>query len=143
MTQGNPAPVRGTGLQQTGQSESNDSPETATSRVATLDRHAGCNVANLSERWYQAYARAYMDGVRDGYGRAYDDGRSDGYASGHAAALAEIQAADDRAWAELSARVRRQAGAPRFSQLSDKREDRDRAEIARAHERRMGLGLAG
>ncbi len=101
------------------------------------------NVANLSERWYRAYARAYGDGVTDGYARAYDDGRSDGYECGYASALADIEAADDRAWAEMSALVRRQAGAPRFSQLSDRRGEHDRAEVARVHERRMGLELAG
>jgi len=101
------------------------------------------DVANLSERWFIAYARAYGDGATDGYGRAYDDGRSDGYASGYAAAVADIDAADDAMWAEESQRVRSQASSPRYSQLCDRRGDHDRAEVARVHERRMGLELAG
>lgn len=101
------------------------------------------NVANLSERWYRAYASAYGDGATDGYGRAYDDGRSDGYACGYAAAMADVEAADDQGWAAVSRKVRRQSASPRFAELSDRRGEHDRAEAGRAHERRMGLELAG
>ena len=85
------------------------------------------NLATIPESYWRAWLAGYSDGVQYGYVRA----------------LADVEADDDAAWAELSQRVRKQANSPRFSQLSDTREDRDRAEIARAHERRTGLELAG
>jgi len=81
--------------------------------------------------------------IPDGYARAFMAGYSEGFQHGVVRALDDVEAADDRAWAELSARVRRQARSPRFSQLCDRRGDPGRAEVARAHERRMGLDLAG
>ena len=81
--------------------------------------------------------------IPDSYARAFMAGYAEGYQHGVVRALDDLDAADDRAWAELSTRVRKQAGSPRFSQLSDKRSEHNRAEVARAHERRMGLEVAG
>lgn len=81
--------------------------------------------------------------IPESYARAFMAGYAEGYQHGVARERADVQAADDRAWAELSRRVRSQANSPRFSQLSDSRGEHERAEIARAHERRMGLELAG
>ncbi len=80
----------------------------------------------MSDRWFQAYSRVYSEGFQHGYERA----------------LAEVDAADDRMWADLARRVRKQAQSPRFSQLCDKRGEHARAEVARSHERSMGLELA-
>lgn len=77
--------------------------------------------------------------IREDYWRAYLAGYSGGVEYGYARALADIEAADDRAWAELSATVRKQAAGPRFSQLCDRRGDHDRAEAARQWERDHGL----
>ena len=81
--------------------------------------------------------------IREDYYRAWLAGYSDGVTYGVARALADIEAADDRAWAELSRQVRKQAASPRYSQLCDRRGEPDRAERARDRERRNGLELAG
>lgn len=80
--------------------------------------------------------------MRADYARAFVAGYSEGFALGYARALDDLEAADDRAWAELSRTVRRQASSPRYSQLCDRRGDHDRAEAARELERRNGLDLA-
>jgi len=74
------------------------------------------------------------------YWRAYLAGYKDGVEYGVARALADQEADDDRAWAELSRQVRRQASSPRFSQLAHRRGDHDRADRARQWERANGLG---
>ncbi len=84
------------------------------------------NLALISEPFWRAYLAGYTDGVAYGVARA----------------LADMEAADDRAWAELSQRVRKQANSPRFSQLCDRRGEHDRAERARDRERSNGLDLA-
>ncbi len=75
--------------------------------------------------------------------RAFIAGYGEGYAHGISRGLADAEAAEDAAWAELSARVRKQANSPRHSQLCDRRGEHDRAATARARERRNGLDLAG
>ncbi len=80
----------------------------------------------MSDRWFAAFCRAYAEGVQYGYSKALDD----------------IESADDAAWAKLSQTVRKQASSPRYSQLSARRGDHDRAEVARDRERRNGLELA-
>lgn len=78
--------------------------------------------------------------IQDGYARAFMAGYSEGFQHGVVRALDDIEAADDRAWAELSRRVRKQAASPRFSQLAARRGDHERADRAREWERANGLG---
>lgn len=82
------------------------------------------NVAAIAESYWRAYLAGYSDGVQCGVARA----------------LTDQDAADDAAWAELSARVRKQANSPRFSQLAARRGDHQRAERARQWEYANGLG---
>jgi len=82
------------------------------------------NIASIPESYWRAYLAGYGDGVQYGVARA----------------LADEEAAEDRRWSELSARVRKQANSPRFSQLADRRGDHDRADRARQWERANGLG---
>ena len=77
--------------------------------------------------------------IEDSYARAFMAGYSEGYQHGVVRALDDVEAADDRAWAQLSQRVRRQASSPRFSQLADRRGDHERASRARQWERDHGL----
>lgn len=77
--------------------------------------------------------------MRPDYSRAFIAGYSEGFAHGYAAALADVEAADDRVWAAVSRQVRRQSASPRFTQLSDRRGDHERAERAREWERANGL----
>ena len=78
--------------------------------------------------------------IPDGYARAFLAGYCEGYQHGVVRALDDIEAADDRAWAQLSKRVRAQASSPRFSQLAARRGDHERADRAREWERANGLG---
>lgn len=78
--------------------------------------------------------------MRPDYARAFTAGYAEGFAHGYARAMADVEAADDRAWAELSRTVRRQASSPRYSQLCDRRGDHERAQRARDWERANGLG---
>jgi len=78
--------------------------------------------------------------IPDGYARAFMAGYAEGYQHGVVRALDDLEAADDRRWAELSARVRKQANSPRFSQLAARRGDHQRAERARQWEYANGLG---
>ena len=82
------------------------------------------NVATIAESYWRAWLAGYSDGVQYGYARALDD----------------VEAAEDRRWAELSQRVRKQASSPRFSQLAARRGDHERAQRARDWERANGLG---
>ncbi len=82
------------------------------------------NLAAIAESFWRAYLAGYKDGAEYGVARA----------------LADQDAADDAAWAELSARVRRQASSARFSQLAARRGDHERADRAREWERANGLG---
>ncbi len=75
--------------------------------------------------------------------RAYCAGYAEGYQHGVVRALDDIEAEEDRRWAELSARVRKQASSPRMSQLAARREEYDRAQRAREWERANGLGTVG
>lgn len=80
--------------------------------------------------------------IPDAYWRAWRAGYGEGYAHGISRALDDIDADDDRAWAELSRQVRRQASSPRYAQLCDRRGDHEQAECARDRERRNGLDVA-
>lgn len=85
------------------------------------------NLATIREDLYRAWVAGYREGIAYGVARA----------------LADAEADEDRIWAECSRTVRKQASSPRLSQLSDRRGEHERAAVARAHERRMGLELAG
>ncbi len=75
----------------------------------------------------------------DTYWRAYLRGYTDGCGVGYELHRAEVKAADDKLWAETSRKVRAQANSPSYAQLCDRRGEPERAERARAHERRLGL----
>ncbi len=79
--------------------------------------------------------------VSDAAMRTYCAGFGDGFLEGMAQAFAEIDAADDRMWAELARPVRKQAASPRFSQICDRRGDHEKADRARRWEREHGLAL--
>ena len=75
----------------------------------------------------EPYWRAYMRGYEDGCARGYEQHR------------AEIEAADDKLWAECSRKVRAQANSSTYAQLCDRRGEPERAGAALAHARRLGL----
>ncbi len=85
--------------------------------------NAAPNLATISERDWRAYLAGYTAGCAVGY-------------ETH---RAEIEAADDKLWAECSRKVRAQANSPTCAQLCDRRGEPERAERARAHQRRLGL----
>ncbi len=78
--------------------------------------------------------------IPESYWRAWLAGYSDGVQYGYVRAMADVEADDDAAWAQLSQRVRKQAASPRFSQLAARRGDHERADRACDWEYQHGLG---
>lgn len=78
-----------------------------------------------------AYWAAYM--------RGHNDGHVDGYVRGHNDVQDEITADDDELWSRAVHNVQATALRPTYATLCDRRGEPERAERARAHERRLGL----
>ncbi|CAN5232931.1 hypothetical protein BH20ACT5_BH20ACT5_14100 [soil metagenome] len=97
---------------------------TAARRVETAaEGIAGPDLTTCSATYWRAYMRGYEDGCLRGYLQH----------------RAEVDADVDALWADASRKVRARAGSATYAQLCDRRGEPERAERARAHERRLGL----
>ncbi|MGI8693510.1 MAG: hypothetical protein ACR2JK_11535 [Geodermatophilaceae bacterium] len=84
---------------------------------------AGPDLVTCSQPYWAAFVRGYADG----------------HLAGYELHRAEVEAADAAVWVACSRKVRATANSPRYSALCDRRGEPERAERARAHERRLGL----
>lgn len=84
----------------------------------------------------------HLSGYASGYRAGLEAGRREnGYAAGFSAGWADRAAAEEAAWQAMAQRIRRTASELPFSILCERRGegDSDRAEAARAFERRWGV----
>lgn len=87
----------------------------------------------------EAIASPCLVTASEPYWRAYLRGYTDGCAVGYETHRAETVAADQAMWAEAVSRVHAVAKSPSYATLCERRGEPNRAERARAHQRRLGL----
>lgn len=93
----------------------------------------------MAETAAQAIAGPSLVTASEPYWRAYLAGYTDGCAVGYELVLAEADTADEALWSRVVANVQATARRPSYTTLCERRGEPERAERARAHERRLGL----